>query len=263
MAFDMNNMLIWLHKHSQQVLCAALACISILLFIYSVNVFYKHIKNNNALVTLSPTNVGKINFDLNLDESAPADNVAVAQNAPAPGGVARLDLTLTGIISSTDRKFSQAIIVSNGGTRNYNQGEYIEGLQNVLVEKIDENTVDINNNGMRQHVVFLEDYESRSREILQPMEGNRHLSDFIVGNPVYVHDQLKGVRLNPRGSNDNFRRLGFQPADIAIKINNHVLTDAVEMKAALDALNSLGSAQFTVLRNNSEKLINASTMDVE
>lgn len=263
MAFDMNNMLTWLHKHSQQVLYTALACTSILLFIHSVNMFYEHIRNKNAWVILSPTNADKMTFNLNLDESDPADNVVAAHAAPAPGGVARLDLTLTGIISSNDRKFSQAIIVSNGGTRNYNQGEYIEGLQNVLIEKIDENTVDINNNGMRQQVVFLDDYESLPRETLQPMEGNRHLSDFIVGNPVYVHDQLTGVRLNPRGSNDNFRRLGFLPADIAIKINNHVLTDPVEMKAALNALNSLGSAQFTVLRNNSEKLINASTMDIE
>ena len=263
MAFDMNNVFIGLYKHSQQMLCAALACISCLVLIISVNIYYEYINNKNAWEVSSSSAVNKVSFNLNLDESDHADNVAITHTAPSSEEVAPLALTLTGIISSNDRKFSQAIIVSNGSTRNYNQGEYIEGLQNVLVEKIEDNTIDINNNGIRQHVVFLDDYESTTREKPQAMEGRRHLSDFIVGNPVYVDDQLKGVRLNPRGSNDNFRRLGFQPADIAIKINNHVLTDAVEMKAALNALNSLGSAQFTVLRNNSEKLINASAMDVE
>jgi len=263
MAFDMNNVFIWLYKHSQQMLCVALTSISTFVLIISANIFYEYINNKNAWIISLSSEVNKVPFKLNLDDSGPTDNVAITHTAPSSEEIAPLPLTLTGIISSNDRKFSQAIIFSNGSTRNYNQGEYIEGLQNVLIEKIDVNTVDINNNGIRQHVVFLDDYESPTSETFQPMESNRHLSDFIVGNPVYVHDQLTGMRLKPRGSNNNFRRLGFQPADIAIKINNFVLTDPDEMKAALNALNSLGSAQFTVLRNNSEKLINASTMDVE
>ena len=263
MIIDIDSQIIWLHKHSQQLLCAGVFLPTLLLFICSVNTVSESIRTANA-TSISVTAVtDKVQVNLNMDDGSHEVSLAAAKPATTTVAPTSLALTLTGIIASDDRVFSQAIITSQGGPRNYNQGEYIEGLSNVFIEKIDINTVSLNNNGTSQIMTLLDEEPTPSSQTQEQTKKARFLSDFIISNPVYENEKLTGVKLYPRGAASRFTRLGFKFGDIALKINNHILSEPEEMKAALNELGTLGAAQFTVLRNSNEKLINASTMDVE
>jgi general secretion pathway protein C len=263
MIIDIDRLIIWLHKHSQQMLCAVVIFPTLLLFICTVNTYCESIRDTNVSSTLVPAIADKVNVNLNMDDGSHEGSLAVAKSAATTVAPVSLALTLTGIIASDDRVFSQAIITSQGGPRNYNQGEYIEGLSGVFIEKIDINTVRINNNGTSQLMTLLDEDPTPPSKAPEQTKKTRFLSDFIISNPVYENEKLTGVKLYPRGAASRFTRLGFKSGDIALKINNHILSEPEGMKAALNELSTLGSAQFTVLRNSNEKLINASTMDVE
>ncbi|TDN48568.1 type II secretion system protein N [Scandinavium goeteborgense] len=263
MIIDINSLVIWLHKHSQQLLCAGVIFPIFSLLICSMNTIYESIRITDASSVLLQPVVNKMRVDLNMDEGSHVESTGTVRTAPTAGAPTSLALTLTGIITSDERQSSQAIIVSRGVTGNYNQGENIEGLPGVFIEKIDANTVNINNNGSSQIMTLLDEAPSLPGKLPQSVGNARFLSDFIIGNPVYENDKLTGVRLYPRGAINRFSKMGFKPGDIALKINNHILSDPAGMKVALNELGTLSSAQFTVLRNSNEKLINASTMDVE
>ena len=87
----------------------------------------------------------------------------------------------------------------------------------------------------------------------QPAPTDVTLSDFIEAIPVVDKNVL---RLLPRGNTELFSRTAIAPGDIAIQLNNMSLTQQVNIPQAQEALTHLQTAQITLLRNASPKLIN-------
>ena len=126
------------------------------------------------------------------------------------------------------------------------------------------NIVTIDNNGARQRIVFIDepDISSRAPAPSLPHDSAPHsLSDIIITNFIYQQEALQGVRLNARGPVERFIATGLRPGDIAIKMNNHPLTQEASAKAALQEFVTLNSAQFTVIRNGQEALVNVSVTE--
>ena len=65
--------------------------------------------------------------------------------------------------------------------------------------------------------------------------------------------------MNIRPDADGSLAEGLKPGDLAIKMNNYSLTRKESAEAAIQALASLRTAQFTVVRNGQEELVNVST----
>lgn len=74
-----------------------------------------------------------------------------------------LNLQLNGIIASTLKTRSQAIITINEKARFYSTGDKLDDLPDVKITDIDNNSVTIDNNGTRQHIVFIDEPDISSR----------------------------------------------------------------------------------------------------
>ncbi|WP_284104275.1 type II secretion system protein GspC [Citrobacter braakii] len=175
-----------------------------------------------------------------------------------------LNLQLNGIIASTLKTRSQAIITINEKAKFYSTGDKLDDLPDVKITDIDNNSVTIDNNGSRQRIAFIDepDISSRVPAPSLPHDSAPHsLSDIIITNFIYQQEALQGVRLNARGPVERFIATGLRPGDIAIKMNNHPLTQETSAKAALQEFVTLNSAQFTVIRNGQEALVNVSVTE--
>ena len=175
-----------------------------------------------------------------------------------------LNLQLNGIIASTLKTRSQAIITINEKAKFYSTGDKLDDLPDVKIMDIDNNSVTIDNNGSRQRIAFIDEPDI-SPEVPAPSlphnSAPHSLNDIIITNFIYQQEALQGVRLNARGPVERFIATGLRPGDIAIKMNNHPLTQETSAKAALQEFVTLNSAQFTVIRNGQEALVNVSITD--
>ena len=104
-----------------------------------------------------------------------------------------LDLQLNGIIASTLKTRSQAIITINEKAKFYSTGDKLDDLPDVKITDIDNNSVTIDNNGSRQRIAFIDepDIFSRAPAPSLPHDSAPHsLSDIIITNFIYQQEAL-------------------------------------------------------------------------
>ncbi|POT54522.1 type II secretion system protein GspC [Citrobacter amalonaticus] len=245
------------------VLYCVLFFVSVIVIIHSLYVYRVFIDSSNAKSKTSHSiNAVVLRLPMNLPKNSRGNAPDNKEDVSIKNST--LNLQLNGIIASTLKTRSQAIITINEKAKFYSTGDKLDDLPDVKITDIDNNSVTVDSNGSRQRIVFIDepDISSRVPAPSLPHDSAPHsLSDIIITNFFYQQEALQGVRLNTRGPVVRFIATGLRPGDIAIKMNNHPLTQEASAKAALQEFVTLNSAQFTVIRNGQEALVNVSVTE--
>lgn len=237
----------------------------------------------------SGVNIAKIQA-LNLFGDAQAAPPIVDTTPVSDAPETRLNLTLTGVVTSSDPSAATAIIENSGTQLVYGLGEKIEGtnatLQQVFSDRV------IIKNGIRNEALMLDgvDYNTapqpttrsvqRSANIRpdasRPSSGptqRRTLSqeaqrataelrsrpasftDFISISPKTENGRLVGYQVSPGSTPALFRSAGLKAGDVVSAINGLDLTDQQQASEALSELRSAESLDLTVIRDGSETTI--------
>ncbi|MBV7407266.1 hypothetical protein [Enterobacter sp. ENT03] len=134
-------------------------------------------------------------------------------------------------------------------------------MAGVFIAAIEFNGITVNYDGDTQLFALPESAGLLSAPLSSenPEKNNIYLDYLLITNLVYQLEALQGIRLNIRPDADRSLTVGFKPGDLTIKMNNYSLMRNESVEAAMQALASLLTAQFTVVRNGQEELVNVST----
>jgi general secretion pathway protein C len=227
----------------------------------------------------SGVNLGKIQ-QLNLfgDAAAVPQSAQTEDVTDAPE--TRLNLTLTGVVASSEQESGTAIIENNNSQAVYGLGEKIEGtnatLQTVYNDRV------IIKNGIRKETLMLDgiDYEEANRrreqqerigpsparndeaqaqelseEALEATAALRerpaNFTDFISISPKTEGGQLIGYQVSPGREPALFASAGLKAGDVISQINGLDLTDLQQSQEALSELRSAQSIELTIIRDGS------------
>lgn len=191
----------------------------------------------------------------------------VEQNAPRT----RLNLTLTGILASTnDPARSIAIVVNASDESGYGIGDLITGTQ-AKVRAILPDRIILSNQG-QDETLMLDGEEYKEVGGATPASASpaaadtnlRQLRDDLVKNPGKLLDyinispimrdgKLGGYRINPGKDVAFFHRIGLQSNDLAIAINGFDLRDNAQAMQIMGQLSSLTEMNLTVERNGQQQ----------
>ncbi|MED5236347.1 MAG: type II secretion system protein GspC, partial [Pseudomonadota bacterium] len=222
-------------------------------------------------------NIAKIQ-QLNLFGNAaakPAEPVAEVTDAPET----RLNLTLTGVVASSEQEAGTAIIENRGSQAVYGLGEKIEGT-NATLQKVYNDRVIIKN-GVRNETLMLDgiDYDEANRrremqarnrpepeeleedtvelsdEALEATAALRerpaNFTDFISISPKTEEGQLIGYQVSPGKEPELFKSAGLQAGDVITQINGLDLTDLQQSQEALSELRNAQTIELTIIRDGS------------
>ncbi|MGC9420966.1 type II secretion system protein GspC [Vibrio sp.] len=183
----------------------------------------------------------------------------------------RLNLTLVGVVASTEQQRSLAVIANRGQQNTYGLHEEIEGTQAVL-KAVFADRVIIDNSG-RDETLMLEGREYQTAVIQQAVHSSSHASidasvedklvairDEIRRNPQEVFkyvalsqvkqdDNIIGYRVSPGKDSALFQAVGLQAGDIAIQLNGLDLTDPSVMTQVFQSMSDLTELNLTVERD--------------
>lgn len=189
----------------------------------------------------------------------------VAQDAPET----RLNLTLVGVVASTDPGTSLAVIANRGRQNTYGLNEAIEGtratLQAVYVDRV------IIRNSGRDETLMLDGMKfSKSQPQAQPspaaksppssvasdlgrikqeiLDKPQNLFSYIRLSQVKKDGELVGYRVNPGKERALFDAVGLQPNDLAVSLNGNDLTDPAVMARLWTELSEATEFMLTVER---------------
>lgn len=166
---------------------------------------------------------------------------------------------LYGIIHSTNKLISRAILSEDGLQSSYAINDRLKSFNNVRVTDITKNKVVFSSGGHTQQLTLLDDLMPSSvSEDREKYQATAALSDFIDTHPVVEQGSVRGLRLLPRSKSTLFSRASLEPGDIVIKLNNVYLTQQADIEKAQEMLKHLQMAQFTLLRNASPHVMNVS-----
>ena len=223
-------------------------------------------------------NLAKIK-QLNLFGDLSAKPVEDKQVTDAP--VTRLNLTLTGVVTSSEEDQGAAIIENGGKQETYGVGEKITSTNATLKEVYADRV--IIRNGPASETLMLDgldytkpsaqnnnDYqveeipEGRPQTSSGPqrrtlskdaLEASRELqeqpanfTDFIAITPHRPTGELEGYRVSPGKNSALFEAAGLKSGDIVTEINGLDLTDTQQSLEAMGALREIQSLQMTIDR---------------
>ena len=193
----------------------------------------------------------------------------------------RLNLVLTGVVSSSIENAGTAIIENKGSQAVYGIGEKIEGtnatLQRVYTDRV------IIKNGVRNETLMLDgiDFEEANRRRAQQVQTAsaasprqqdnevRQLSreaveattalrqrpasftDFISISPKTNEGQLIGYQVSPGIEPALFKSAGLKAGDVISQINGLDLTDMQQSQEALSELRNAQTLELTIIRDGS------------
>jgi general secretion pathway protein C len=217
---------------------------------------------------------------LNLFGDYNAEPLTEKKVTDAP--VTRLNLTLTGVVSSSVKDQGAAIIKNRNQQQTYGIGEKIEGTNASLKEVYADRV--IIKNGSSSETLMLDgvDYNKISNQsINQPIQapvtisqpntrdlGRRTLSDdaiqaskelqdqpasfidYIAVSPHRPNGELLGYRVSPGKKPALFKAAGLKSGDVITDINGLDLTDMQQALEAMNMLKELQSLQISVQRED-------------
>lgn len=194
--------------------------------------------------------------------------------APAPVVEAprtKLNLTLVGLVASSEPDRGLAVIANRGSQKTYGIGEAIEGTR-VILRQVMSDRVILRNSGRDETLMLAGvDYNDRERApqpapVREPVEqdsGEGDLSSVkaeIMNNPQallkYItlsqernDEGLVGYRIGPGSDNRLFQEAGLQEGDIAVSINGADLANPAEMNRIWQSLSDASEISLTVQRD--------------
>ncbi|AFT97288.1 general secretion pathway protein C [Alteromonas macleodii str. 'Balearic Sea AD45'] len=285
------SLVVYLNQHQKQLHTIVVVLLSLYLIAFAAKLVWRIIPEPqlSATPTVSRVpvissssgqngvNIAKIQ-QLNLFGNAaakPAEPVAEVTDAPET----RLNLTLTGVVASSEQEAGTAIIENRGSQAVYGLGEKIEGT-NATLQKVYNDRVIIKN-GVRNETLMLDgiDYDEANRrremqarnrpepeeleedtvelsdEALEATAALRerpaNFTDFISISPKTEEGQLIGYQVSPGKEPELFNSAGLQAGDVITQINGLDLTDLQQSQEALSELRNAQTIELTIIRDGS------------
>lgn len=213
---------------------------------------------------------------LNLFGDYNASPVEEKEVTEAP--VTQLNLTLTGVVSSSTKDQGAAIIENRNQQQTYGIGEKIEGTNASLKEVYADRV--IIKNGPSSETLMLDglDYNKNPKQQrqdpptrLQPnnrdsqrrtlsddaMQASRELQDqpssfidYIAISPHRPDGELMGYRVSPGKKPALFKAAGLKSGDVITELNGLDLTDMQQALEAMNMLKEVQSLQMSVQRED-------------
>ena len=296
--YNLNQIWLQLGKYQQQLRLAVVVLLALYLIAFAAELTWRLLPEPESNVTNTgsaagtstaiSTNKNQVNLaqikrlnlfgDLTAEPQAPEPEVTQAPET-------NLNLTLSGVVASSDPKVAAAIIENRGSQNVYGINEPIEGTRAVLREVYEDKV--IIRNGNRNETLMLDgiDYnQSTSRPpatVNRPQPSNRQrtsttntreqrntlsremaqatrdlqktptsFTDYIAISPHRREGQLQGYRISPGKKPKLFKAAGFKAGDVVVEINGLDLTDPQQSLEAMQALRSAQSLQLTVNRGD-------------
>ncbi|QDG40159.1 type II secretion system protein GspC [Alteromonas mediterranea] len=287
------SLVVYLSQHQKQLHTIVVVLLSLYLIAFAAKFVWRIIPEPQLSATptisrapvissssgKSGVNIAKIQ-QLNLFGNAaakPAEPVAEVTDAPET----RLNLTLTGVVASSDQEAGTAIIENRGSQAVYGLGEKIEGT-NATLQKVYNDRVIIKN-GVRNETLMLDgiDYdeanrrrEMQARQRPAPQEDEYEgdtvelseeaieataalrerpasFTDFISISPKTEEGQLIGYQVSPGKEPALFKSAGLEAGDVITQINGLDLTDLQQSQEALSELRNAQNIELTIIRDGS------------
>ena len=287
------SLVVYLNQHQKQLHTIVVVLLSLYLIAFAAKLVWRIIPepqlSATPTVSRAPVissssgqngvNIAKIQ-QLNLFGNAaakPAEPVAEVTDAPET----RLNLTLTGVVASSDQEAGTAIIENRGSQAVYGLGEKIEGT-NATLQKVYNDRVIIKN-GVRNETLMLDgiDYdeanrrrEMQARQRPAPQEDEYEddtvelseeaieataalrerpasFTDFISISPKTEEGQLIGYQVSPGKEPELFKSAGLEAGDVITQINGLDLTDLQQSQEALSELRNAQTIELTIIRDGS------------
>ena len=285
------SLVVYLSQHQKQLHTIVVVLLSLYLIAFAAKLVWRIIPepqlSATPTVSRAPVissssgqngvNIAKIQ-QLNLFGNAaakPAEPVAEVTDAPET----RLNLTLTGVVASSEQEAGTAIIENRGSQAVYGLGEKIEDT-NATLQKVYNDRVIIKN-GVRNETLMLDgiDYDeaNRRREMQarnrpEPQEEEEeavelseealeataalrerpaNFTDFISISPKTEEGQLIGYQVSPGKEPELFKSAGLQAGDVITQINGLDLTDLQQSQEALSELRNAQNIELTIIRDGS------------
>jgi len=288
-----HSLVVYLNQHQKQLHTIVVVLLSLYLLAFAAKLVWQIIPEpqlsatptvSRAPVVSSTSGKNGVNItkiqQLNLFGNAaakPAEPVAEVTDAPET----RLNLTLTGVVASSEQEAGTAIIENRGSQAVYGLGEKIEGT-NATLQKVYNDRVIIKN-GVRNETLMLDgiDYEEANRrremqarnrpepeedeyeedavelsdEALEATVALRErpasFTDFISISPKTEEGQLIGYQVSPGKEPELFKSAGLQAGDVITQINGLDLTDLQQSQEALSELRNAQNIELTIIRDGS------------
>ena len=229
----------------------------------------------------SGVNIRKIQ-QLNLFGNAAAVPAKVEEAPVTDAPETRLNLTLTGVVASSDEDSSTAVIENRNSQAVCGLGEIIEVTNSFLMQVFLERV--IIKNGVRNETLMLDgiDYDEankrrqqQAKRRPQPVPDERDepdsrqlreeaieataslrerpasFTDFISISPKTEEGQLIGYQVSPGKEPALFKSAGLQAGDVIAQINGLDLTDMQQSQEALSELRNAQNIELTIIRDGS------------
>lgn len=287
-------------ENDQKIILAIVILLALYLIAFAAKLTWQFIPSdetvsiNNSSTSFSAVNVrpqdNKTNLNkllaLNLFGDATAKPQEVVQQDVTDAPETKLNLLLSGVVSSSDPSVGAAVIQYRNSQSTYGVGDKIEGTQ-VTLDEIYSDRVIIKNRVTRETLMLDGvDFEEANRLREQnkaitsestSVQGPRQITnvaptaqpsvdvvaiqrklrddpssfaDFVRLTP-HVRDGMRiGFRLSPGNDPTLFKEVGLQDGDIVIEMNGYDLSDTVQALEAAALINEAQSLDFEVLRND-------------
>jgi len=228
-------------------------------------------QNNNEGDSLSDLLNSQVFGHFNTEKKVEQPKIVEVKDAPKT----RLNLTLSGIVASSNPSLSLAVVANRGKQNTYGIDEVIDGTR-ATVKAISVDRIIISNNG-RDETLMLEGvkYTKISAErnatgssgtvlgnnrqnsnqdeldqIRQEMAKNpQSVLKYIRLSQVSNDGQITGYRVNPGKDRKLFDSVGLKPGDIATSLNGIDLTDPAAMSALWKNMSEMTELNLTVQRD--------------
>ena len=283
--YNLNQIWLQLGKYQQQLRLAAVVLLVLYLIAFAAELTWRllpepestatsntsvagpsaAVSNNKSQVNL--TQIKRLNLfgDLTAEPSAPEPEVTQAPET-------NLNLTLSGVVASSDPKVAAAIIENRGNQNVYGINEPIEGTRAILKEVYEDKV--IIRNGNRNETLMLDGIDYKQASNRQPARNTRPrpvntnrqrtnttskteqrktlsrdmaqatrelqkkptgFTDYIAISPYRREGQLQGYRISPGKKPQLFKAAGFRAGDVVVEINGLDLTDPQQSLEAMQA----------------------------
>lgn len=285
--YNLDQIWLQLSKNQHRLQKGLVLILAVYLLAYAADITWRLIPNPQAdkasdnfqsLAQSSRTTTAQSRVDvaglqrLNLFGDMRAKPVVKTQTTEAPK--TQLNLTLTGVVASTDRAVAAAIIENRGAQNTYGIDEKIDGT-NAFLKEVFADRVIITNGGRRETLMLDGvDYKAspspiqrtrpaspapdtiRNRLTEEQAEATRQIqesptsfTDYIAIAPFRQDGELTGYRVSPGRKTQLFQAAGFVAGDIVTDINGLDLTDPQQSLEAMQELRNAESLQLTVNRD--------------
>ncbi|GBL04396.1 type II secretion system protein GspC [Glaciecola sp. KUL10] len=287
-------------QHQDKLILIIVVLLSLYLIAFLAEVTWRLLDNSQGQVTqnnvTSRVNVQNQNNTrtdlselkrLNLFGNASEEPAPVVEQAVTEAPETKLNLTLTGVVSSSSPKLGAAIIQRNNVQNTYGIGDKIDGT-NATLDEIYVDRVIIKNRLVRETLMLdgidfdeankQQQRQAQSRQAqtansprtpntqvtrTQRIEANREVqdmrrsmvesptsfADFISIKPHAPDGEMVGYRVSPGKQAEFFKMVGLRSGDIITEINGLDLSDLQQSLEAIEALKESQSLQMEIIRS--------------